>query len=177
MFNLPAVCMNCGTVFQSGFGLSVGVIMTSTNNMSGPCPNCDGNGRVPDGIYEVIQDIDNTLKVDNAKDVYKLQRILNTTNNFDTINNVKDRVKKETPQYIKVIDAIEYFFSKTKNTLAAIGIVSTIVFGITSMDKDSSMDENIKNQNNIIKEQRDIINDYKALNKELKEKEDDHKEE
>lgn len=173
MFALPAICDNCNTVFASSFVGGPGVTMIVTGSKSGPCPVCGSLGSVPDGTYDIINDIEATLNVDNGKDVFKLQRILNTASKQDSISSIQNRIKKETPQYESIIDAIEYFFTRTKNTLAAIATVSTLIFGVIGVIPDkSNSDENstIKNQQEVIKEQRNVINDYKVQNESLKNK-------
>lgn len=173
MFALPAICDNCNTVFASSFVGGPGVTMIVTGSKSGPCPVCGSLGSVPDGTYDIINDIEATLNVDNGKDVFKLQRILNTASKQDSISSIQNRIKKETPQYESIIDAIEYFFTRTKNTLAAIATVSTLIFGVIGVIPDkSNSDENstIKNQQEVIKEQRNLINDYKVQNESLKNK-------
>lgn len=173
LFALPAICDNCNTVFASSFVGGPGVTMIVTGSKSGPCPVCGSLGSVPDGTYDIINDIEATLNVDNGKDVFKLQRILNTASKQDSISSIQNRIKKETPQYESIIDAIEYFFTRTKNTLAAIATVSTLIFGVIGVIPDkSNSDENstIKNQQEVIKEQRNVINDYKVQNESLKNK-------
>lgn len=173
MFALPAICDNCNTVFASSFVGGPGVTMIVTGSKSGPCPVCGSLGSVPDGTYDIINDIEATLNVDNGKDVFKLQRILNTASKQDSISSIQNRIKKETPQYESIIDAIEYFFTRTKNTLAAIATVSTLIFGVIGVIPDkSNSDENstIKNQQEVIKEQRNVINDYKVQKESLKNK-------
>ena len=99
------------------------------------------------------------MSVDNGKDVFKLQRILNTTSQQDTIPTIQSKIEKETPQYEKIIDAIEYFFTKTKNTFAAIGIVSTIIFsiiGVMQNNDNTSKNVIIESQQKTIEEQRNI---------------------
>lgn len=171
LFALPAICDNCKNVFASSIVGGPGVTMTVTGSKSGPCPACGSLGSIPDGTYAIINDIEATLDVDNGKDVFKLQRILNTASKQDSISSIQDKIKQETPQYENIIDAIEYFFTRTKNTLAAIGTVSTIIFGIIGAlpnEGETSENTTIKSQQEVIKEQRNVINDYKKQNEFLK---------
>ena len=172
MFNLPAICDVCGMNFPSGYSAGPGTRMTLRNNISGPCPNCGGIGRVPDGIYDIINEVEATLQVDKGKQVYKLQRILNTASTTDTISSINNKIKEETPQYEGIIGAIEYFFTRTKNTFEALAAVSTLVFGIMGVIPDkftTDGDSTIRNnQQQVIKEQRNLINDYKEQNEILK---------
>ncbi len=172
LFALPAICDNCNSIFASSFVGGPGVTMIVSGSKSGPCPFCGSMGSIPDGTYDIINDIEATLNVDNGKDVYKLQRILNTASKVETISNIENKIKEETPQYEKIIDAIEYFFSKTKNTFSALGVVSTIIFGIIGVipDDDTEKESDIDSQQEVIKEQRNLINDYKEQNENLKNK-------
>lgn len=175
MFELPAICDNCNNVFPSGIVGGPGTNVRVTGGKSGPCPVCGSLGTVPNGTYVIINDIEATLSVDNGRDVFKLQRILNTTSQQDTIPTIHNKIKKETPQYEKIIEAIEYFFTKTKNTFTAIGIVSTIIFSIIGVMQDNdNTSENviIENQQKVIEEQRNIIEDYKEQNEVLKDEKD-----
>lgn len=175
MFELPAICDNCNNVFASGIVGGPGTNIKITNGKSGPCPVCGSLGTIPDGIYDIIDDVEAILNIDNGKDVFKLQRILNTTTNQDTLPTVKNKIEKETPQYKKVIDVIENFCTKTKNTFAALGVISAIIFSIIGvMQNNDNTSENIiiENQQKVIEEQRNIIEDYKEQNKVLKDEKD-----
>lgn len=171
MFNLPAICDNCGLNFPSGFVIGSGAQLITTNSISGPCPNCGGMGRIPDGIYEVVSDVESILKIDNGEQIFKLQRILNTPNKFETKKSIEKKIKKETP-YSGIVEIIEYFATKTKNTTAALGVLSTIIFGIIGVyysHQASEENENaLKNKQEVIEEQRNIINDIKEDNKNIK---------
>lgn len=153
--------------------------MIALDNKSGPCPYCGGVGSVPNGIYQIISEVEVILQTDNGKDVYKLQRILNTTNQNESIKSIEKKIKNETPQYEGIIETIEYFFTKTKNTFAAIGIVSAIIFGIISTYDNQHSNEEYYKKDDIIHEQRKIIEDYEDLNQEYKDlkKDKDKKEE
>lgn len=174
MFNLPAICANCGLNFPSGFSIASGAKLITKNSISGPCPNCGGIGRIPDGIYEVVSDVEAILKIDNGEQIFKLQRILNTPNKFETKNSIEKRIKEETP-YSGIVEIIEHFATKTKNTAAALGVLSTIIFSIIGVyytHQASEENENVlKNQQEVIKEQRNIINDIKENNENIKEDE------
>ncbi len=173
MYNLPAICDNCSNVFPSGFSGGSGVTMITLNSKSGPCPYCGAMGSVPNGIYKIINEVEAILQIDYGKDVYKLQRILNTTNQNESLKSIEKKIKNETPQYEGIIETIEYLFTKTKNTFAAIGIVSAIVFGILSTYNSQLPNEEHDKKDDIIHEQRKIIEDYKNLNEEYKEKKKD----
>jgi hypothetical protein len=50
----PAICDTCGTIFGSGFAFGPGASATMIGGKAGPCPNCGGEGSLPDGFYEFV---------------------------------------------------------------------------------------------------------------------------
>jgi hypothetical protein len=52
---IPAVCDDCGTIFDSGFALGPGTSVSMVNNKSGPCPSCGGIGTIQNGVYEAVE--------------------------------------------------------------------------------------------------------------------------
>jgi hypothetical protein len=68
----PAICDTCGTVFTIPFFGGTGTVKL-TNVSFGPCPNCGGNGSVPDGLYQFTGD---ALNVFSTWPVDRLQRIV-----------------------------------------------------------------------------------------------------
>ena len=97
MPNIPAICLNssCNTVFPSSFALEGECRdITFTSCFSGPCPNCGGQGKIPDGNYNSlhsgifaslfsISDIDKLTKIkqilESAKKDTKFQEKLEST--------------------------------------------------------------------------------------------------
>jgi len=58
MAQIPAICNNCNTIFPSGFNLANGARNASFINCgAGPCPNCGGNGRILDGVYNAVGNV------------------------------------------------------------------------------------------------------------------------
>ncbi len=55
MFEFPARCTRCGTIFRSGIAADNASNMSMSNNMAGPCPRCGAMGRVIDGVFDVSQ--------------------------------------------------------------------------------------------------------------------------
>jgi hypothetical protein len=53
----PAICDSCGAVFPSGFALGGGASAFFSGSKSGPCPRCGLMGSIPDGLYEVVDDV------------------------------------------------------------------------------------------------------------------------
>ncbi len=63
MFQLPAVCSTCGTIFPSGMAVANSRDMTFQGNTAGPCPKCGGMGKVIDGTFDFVG---NSVKVKKA---------------------------------------------------------------------------------------------------------------
>lgn len=55
MFQMPAVCDQCGRAFNSGIAGSNSTNIRMSGNRSGPCPSCGGMGTVPDGVYNISE--------------------------------------------------------------------------------------------------------------------------
>jgi hypothetical protein len=55
---LPAICLNpkCAAIFPSGVFFEYGFANTFAGCTAGPCPNCQSDGRIPDGEYSVLGD-------------------------------------------------------------------------------------------------------------------------
>ena len=55
---LPAVCDNCGAIFSQRAIKAENVRHLTISNVGvGPCPNCGGNGHIPDGVYNVVGNV------------------------------------------------------------------------------------------------------------------------
>lgn len=175
MFNLPAICDKCGTVFASSFVVGPGVKVIISSSKSGPCPKCGSMGTVPDGVYEIIDEVTAILKADNGKKIYKLMSILDNVKANDTLNDIERKIKKETPQYNGIMGVIRKLCDRNKNVFAAIGLISNIIFGTLTYIQGSTGRESIQQNMKVIEEQRNIIEDYKDINQKLKEKTDDKK--
>src|SRR5262245_33905016 len=54
---IPAICDNCGQIFASPFviGPSVPPIRLMGNPKVRPCPNCQGDGTIPEGVDEFAE--------------------------------------------------------------------------------------------------------------------------
>jgi hypothetical protein len=53
---LPAVCSNCGLTFASGLEMGPGTRIVSVDNFY-PCPRCHASAKIPNGIYDFVDDI------------------------------------------------------------------------------------------------------------------------
>src|SRR5258707_2360569 len=52
MREFPAICNSCSAIFGSGIRLAA-MQVTLVGNVVRRCPRCGGNGRVPDGTYNI----------------------------------------------------------------------------------------------------------------------------
>ncbi|MGO3050369.1 hypothetical protein CD110_04720 [Staphylococcus casei] len=170
MVKLVAICEVCDKVFQSSFELKDSYKIFMKNNKE-TCPYCGGLAFIPDGVYNVKDEIINIFSIDDGKDLYKLEKVLNSVKKGDSIKNVENKINSETPQYHGIMDVIRKFCDKNKSVFAAAGVVSQILFSSYSIYAENHEDtlhnevqqknENIKQQQYIIDEQKEIIK-YKS---------------
>lgn len=78
MADIPAQCDNCGTWFRSGFGFTGSASFSRVS--VGPCPNCRGSGRIPDGLYRVAAGSIEFIRhaTTDVTEFEKLRRLLET---------------------------------------------------------------------------------------------------
>lgn len=175
MFNLPAICDRCGTIFDSSIVADSGTTIIISSCKSGPCPKCGSIGTTPDGIYEIMDEVTAVLKTDNGKQIYKLMKILESVKSNDTLKDIEKRVDEEIPQYNGIIGVIRKICDKNKNVFAAAGIISSIIFGTLPFIQGGTSQESVEQHDKVIEEQRNIIKDYKDINQKLKENQNDKK--
>lgn len=74
---IPAVCDSCNTIWGTRNLISGNAAnLTLTGNKVSPCPKCGGWGNIPDGVYELQNDI---LKVISTTEIEagSLQQLIN----------------------------------------------------------------------------------------------------
>src|SRR5687768_4285772 len=76
MPQIPAVCGTCGTMFPSGIVMGEGASATFVGNTAGPCPNCGGMGRIPDGLWEATRDATLTLSQLTRNELTELRVVI-----------------------------------------------------------------------------------------------------
>ncbi len=76
--HIPAVCNNCGAIFQPSLG--IGMDSESTVHVhdvaAGRCPRCGRNGRFLDGFYEVVDGVLTVAHGRTREDILELAEIL-----------------------------------------------------------------------------------------------------
>jgi hypothetical protein len=106
MPELPAICRSCGTVFGSSVVLENTRDTTFVGSTSGPCPNCEGIGEIPDGVYSVAGEVINVLALSQtSRD--RIERIADILRDARARNadpeEVATAVERESPQLANVI--------------------------------------------------------------------------
>jgi hypothetical protein len=168
MVRLIAICEICEKAFQSSFEIMNSYEIHMKNNQE-TCPYCGGIAFIPDGIYNVKNEMVDVFSIDRGKELYKLEKILKSVNKKDSFKDLEDKIDSEIPQYHGIMDVIRNFCDKNKSVIAAAGVLSQILFssyGIYADNQKENLhneihqkDEIIKHQHEIIKEQREIIKD------------------
>jgi hypothetical protein len=94
---LLALCEQCSTVFTADniIGGSGDVTFTLTDTSVGPCPNCGGMGRVPDGDYRMVKD---TVQLLRGRSPEQLLRLVNVLQTYRDAPDLDDRVRTEVPE-------------------------------------------------------------------------------
>lgn len=75
---IPAVCENCGRLFPSSFYAESVTNLTISNVSVSPCPYCGAVGHIPDGTYNVVNNVIDYFANSNysADELIKLRSIL-----------------------------------------------------------------------------------------------------
>lgn len=168
MVRLIAICDLCDKAFQSSFEIKNSYEIYTKNNKE-TCPYCGALSYIPDGIYNVKNEIVDVFSIDGGKDLYKLEKILKNVKKNDSLKDIESRIDSETPQYRGIMNTIRNFCDKNKNVFAAVVVVSQLLFSAYSTyaeNKENNLDREMhkkdeinKQQQLIIEEQRKIIKD------------------
>ncbi len=130
MAQLPAFCDNCGAVFPSGFAIRGEGAKTFVGNKSGPCPVCGRMGSVPDGVFDVT---DNVIRLLSGpqKTVEQLRKLASVIKEArETVekpNKAVEKIKNEAPELSSIVDALP----KTRNELY--GFLTIILMAVGSI--------------------------------------------
>ena len=123
----PTVCNNCGTIFPSGFEMRNSTNITFSGCESGPCPNCGGNGHIPDGVYNFVG---NTIELLSGpsrtkSELERLATLLRVARQEEsTFEEVSKQITKEIPE----LSSLQNFLPKSRTELYAFtSIILTIV--------------------------------------------------
>lgn len=173
MPNIPAICNKCGTLFNSGIFISENSTASLKGNISGPCPNCNSMGTIPDGIYEGTESILKILFNSglNKNQLNKIATIFKNAKNIEEkpekiLNTIKEKFEEE--EFIQ-INSILGFLPKSNTELYAflMIILTAIQLYMNNIDKDKIINEAVNKSVQIIQslEQKNIQNDIEKMNK------------
>jgi hypothetical protein len=125
---IPAFCTRCDAIFASGIFAANGINFTFVGNTAGPCPKCGGMGRIPDGVYNFI---DQTIHLVSgpATTIRDLQRLVQLLENAraqkDSGEEIARKIEKEVPQLASVRDLLP----KTRTELYAFITLFLVIVG------------------------------------------------
>jgi hypothetical protein len=152
---MPAICDNCGAVFNSGVMGSDGAAHTTfVNCTAGPCPRCGGMGHIPDGVYNFIGNAIEFLSgpqrtIEELKILAELLRIAKREKFSPEILN--DKIEKELPQF----SLFKNFLPKTKAEFYA--FISIILAVITILINSANYFSNKKISKTEIQEITQVV--------------------
>lgn len=109
MVSLPAICDNCGLIFNSGIAGSGGGTITITGSKAGPCPRCGGMGSIPDGTYRMIENIVEVLSAPERtlEELRKLSNYIDQANDGKmSVSELSEKTKEEIPSLGPFLDWI-----------------------------------------------------------------------
>lgn len=179
MSNVLALCDNCGYIGNSGVGISNSSDIFIVNSPDMECPNCgEWKFKTIDGLYNEIENVMSIVAIDDGRELEKLYNILKGVTKDTTINELENKLKEDTPQYLGIMDKVREWSDKNANVIAISSILMNILFFIYSNSYEDNQTEDYKNileqQQNINKQQQEII---KEQNKIIDEDEEDDKKE
>lgn len=127
MTRMPAFCISCGAIFRSTFVADNAYHTAFSYCTAGPCPNCGGIGRIPDGVYNFIG---NTIELlsgsgRTVEELNRLDTILRLSKEKgSTPEQVKEEVQREVPELANLFDTPP----KTRSVIySVITIILTII--------------------------------------------------
>lgn len=165
---IPAICQNCGSIFDSGIYLGSGASGMLKGNKSGPCPVCGEMGIIPDGMYEVVDGIVNIFSIDDGKGLEDLKFALKQLNiEESSLEDINDTVSTKTPQYIGLIKWVKEFSKENESIFTLI----TTLLAIISFAQSHIEDETVSDEDfiKIIQTQQEYISEQQSENEKLKE--------
>ncbi|MGB7588689.1 MAG: hypothetical protein WBM00_08275 [Solirubrobacterales bacterium] len=130
MATVPAICESCGAIWgaENFIGGSGSTNIQITGSKVGPCPQCGGWGSIPDGVYDLQDDMLQVVKSANVSpDVLQgLIRLLESLRRGEiTDAEVIEKAETDTPDLAPVIRQVLAKSDRTKwlgILLAIIGI-------------------------------------------------------
>ncbi|MFT5702450.1 MAG: hypothetical protein ACI8ZB_005370 [Desulforhopalus sp.] len=134
-FNAPAICINpsCNTIFPSGFGF--GGTSQYIGCISGPCPRCGGNGKIPDGLYKIIND-NIYAEIKNVADLNLINRALELIRSDICSNKSHKEIKRNITEKVPELACLWDLIPRTR--MEAYTIIGIIMATLTAFLAPSS---------------------------------------
>ncbi|MGI8440901.1 MAG: hypothetical protein ACR2NV_12070 [Thermoleophilaceae bacterium] len=103
---IPAFC-ECGAVWATAsFIAGDAAVVTMEGNRVGPCPECGGMSRVPDGVYSLVDDTLNVVTTAEGLGREGLQRLIEVLREARTPEEAAQRVSGEAPNLAPLVNLI-----------------------------------------------------------------------
>jgi hypothetical protein len=140
---LPAICNSCGKIFSSGIEIIDSSHVSFSGNIVGPCPNCGGNGHIPDGLYNFIG---NTIELlsgpcRTVSELKRLQTILNQAcKNRTSLEDVSKRIQEDIPELSSLKDLFPKTRSEFYGFLAVIIAIISLILGHVKDDRPAKVE-------------------------------------
>jgi hypothetical protein len=134
---LPAVCDQCGTIFQQRAIKLQNVQHASFTNVSvGPCPKCGGMGHIPDGVYNVIGNVIEVVSAPahSRTDLERIAEIFRQARERkESPEEVAAKVRRDVPSLSKIADLLPHdraeMYAFVQVVLAAIALYIALKSG------------------------------------------------
>ena len=136
MPELPAFCQECGAVFSSGIVIDNASNVTLAGNTAGPCPECGGTGRIPDGVFNFV---DGAIEVISAPEysLEQLRRLVALIEEASQENaspgEVEEMIRTELPEFASLTGWLpqtrEELYEFLKLLLLAVSILLPALLG------------------------------------------------
>ena len=163
---IPAICDNCGTLFDSGFHFENARNVKLSGNKASPCPNCGGIGSVPDGLYNFL-DGSIELITGPKKTVNNLSRLANYIKEAKEAGKDSEEIKNDLARDFEEFNSIKDYLPKSRTELYAF---LTVLIMLINLIVDSAKKQKIEVTTGLSKEEvQEFVDDSidQSLNKEL----------
>ncbi len=138
---LPTFCDQCGSIFSSGIFLENCRDITMSDVSSGPCPNCNGTLRVPDGVYDVTENVIKLVQ-GTLKTIDQFKQLAVILTNAQRLNQSKEQIDKTIKKEVPELNSLASVLPKTRMELYAFitVILLALSFIISNMESDDDSD-------------------------------------
>ena len=141
--DVPAFCDSCAAVFRSGI-----VVEDSTNGSfaedpAGPCPVCNSNGHIPDGLFKFVE---STIEILSAPQLTlnELSRLAQTLYDAkgakQSPEQLADAIRQEVPELASLAEVLP----KTGSELYGfIALIAGVIYLLVQVNQDGDNPINV----------------------------------